>query len=153
MTRQNKLIFKTIDIKSAGTISESVKPYECPEISDSVARQELDIYFTLQAVDENVLLNGKIQGILTLACCRCLESFALPIDIKLAQAYPVTLEEINIEDEIRQQMILNTPQKPLCAPDCSGLCPQCGRNLNTGKCGCSAERVDPRWDSLKKLIK
>ena len=41
---------------------------------------------------------------------------------------------------------------PLCKPDCKGLCPQCGKNLNEGKCGCSARQVDPRLEILKKLI-
>ena len=49
-------------------------------------------------------------------------------------------------------ILLELPTKFLCKPDCKGLCHQCGKNLNEGKCGCSARQVDPRLEILKKLI-
>ena len=53
--------------------------------------------------------------------------------------------------EERVQMAL--PMKPLCRPDCRGLCPNCGEDLNSlnGPCGCVRDTVDPRWDALKAL--
>jgi len=53
--------------------------------------------------------------------------------------------------EERVQMAL--PMKPLCRPDCRGLCPDCGKDLNSlnGPCGCVRDTVDPRWDALKAL--
>ena len=43
------------------------------------------------------------------------------------------------------------PMKPLCKPDCKGLCPSCGKDLNLGACGCTHETIDPRWEALKAL--
>jgi uncharacterized protein len=51
--------------------------------------------------------------------------------------------------EERVQMTL--PMKPLCRPDCLGLCPTCGKDLNAGPCGCPSETVDPRWEALRAL--
>ena len=51
--------------------------------------------------------------------------------------------------EERVQVAL--PMKPLCRPDCRGLCPACGKDLNQGPCGCTHETVDPRWEALKGL--
>lgn len=144
---------KTEDIKSLGEISGFIDNYDCPEISDSTLKQNLSVKYSLREVDDNILLSGSISGSLTLACCRCLNSFEYPVNLKLSQVYPATLEEINLEEEIRQQVILNTPLKPLCGAECRGLCPNCGKNLNTGQCGCVEERSDHRWDALKKLIK
>ncbi|MFO7841307.1 MAG: DUF177 domain-containing protein, partial [Fidelibacterota bacterium] len=43
--------------------------------------------------------------------------------------------------------------KKLCSPDCKGLCPICGANLNHMNCSCKTENYDPRWDKLKELKK
>jgi len=51
--------------------------------------------------------------------------------------------------EERVQMAL--PMKPLCSPECKGLCPGCGKDLNQGPCGSSHEAVDPRWEALRAL--
>src|SRR5262245_36537710 len=49
----------------------------------------------------------------------------------------------------RVQMAL--PMKPLCRPDCRGLCPTCGKDLNLGACACKRDTVDPRWEALRGL--
>jgi uncharacterized protein len=51
--------------------------------------------------------------------------------------------------EERVQMAL--PMKPLCRPDCRGLCPGCGKDLNLGPCACAREGIDPRWEALRDL--
>jgi uncharacterized protein len=51
--------------------------------------------------------------------------------------------------EERVQMTL--PMKPLCRPDCRGLCPTCGNDLNVGPCACPSETVDARWEALRAL--
>jgi uncharacterized protein len=49
-----------------------------------------------------------------------------------------------------EQLQLNIPMKPLCRPDCAGLCPTCGADLNQTRCAC-AKSVDPRWAGLAVL--
>ncbi|MBU1147145.1 MAG: DUF177 domain-containing protein, partial [Candidatus Omnitrophica bacterium] len=44
---------------------------------------------------------------------------------------------LEIDDDIRQEIILDSPMKVVCRPDCKGLCPNCGQNLNVGKCECT----------------
>ena len=43
---------------------------------------------------------------------------------------------IDLDQDIREEIILDYPIKPLCRPDCKGLCPRCGKNLNEGGCSC-----------------
>jgi uncharacterized protein len=43
---------------------------------------------------------------------------------------------IDLNPDIREEIILVYPIKPLCSIDCKGLCPKCGKNLNEGKCNC-----------------
>ena len=56
-----------------------------------------------------------------------------------------------LEDVLREQVLLALPLKVTCCPDCKGLCPQCGRNLNQEQCGCTRELEDPRWAALKEV--
>lgn len=58
---------------------------------------------------------------------------------------------LDISDQVWERVILSLPIKVLCAPDCKGLCPQCGRPLKDGECGCSSEEIDPRLEILKAV--
>jgi uncharacterized protein len=52
---------------------------------------------------------------------------------------------------MREQFYLALPMKPLCRPDCQGLCPVCGKNRNVETCACQSEWVDPRMEALRRL--
>ena len=54
---------------------------------------------------------------------------------------------------VREEIIVSTPIAPLCKPDCAGLCPQCGQNLNLGTCNCELDDIDPRFAALLQLRK
>jgi uncharacterized metal-binding protein YceD (DUF177 family) len=43
---------------------------------------------------------------------------------------------IEINNDVREEILLNFPMKVLCAPGCKGLCQGCGRDLNLEKCDC-----------------
>ena len=60
-------------------------------------------------------------------------------------------EVLDTRPILLEQLQLNIPMKPLCRPDCQGLCPQCGADLNLGACGCGERQVDPRWAALAAL--
>ena len=60
-------------------------------------------------------------------------------------------DSLELEDVLREQMLLEVPIKTVCTEECKGLCPHCGRNLNTGECECAAKVSDPRWEALKGL--
>jgi uncharacterized protein len=47
-----------------------------------------------------------------------------------------------------EQLQLNIPMKPLCRPDCKGLCPVCGADRNVTACSCAAPAGDVRWAAL-----
>ena len=50
-----------------------------------------------------------------------------------------------------EQIILLIPIKPLCSPECKGLCPQCGTNLNYSSCDCPRCCIDSRMAALKNF--
>lgn len=77
-----------------------------------------------------------------------------PDELELSgeQLTTLTVEDdsIDLMSLIQEQILLQVPMKPLCRPDCKGLCGQCGANLNEGSCSC-APPTDPRWAALADL--
>lgn len=65
----------------------------------------------------------------------------------------VTGYALDLFSLVRDDILLELPIKHLCSDDCLGLCPQCGQNLNEGKCNCKKEAVDPRMAVLDELLK
>ena len=60
--------------------------------------------------------------------------------------------QLPLQELVEEDLILDQPSKILCREDCRGLCPQCGKDLNQGLCGCRQETVDPRLAILKQLL-
>jgi uncharacterized protein len=65
-------------------------------------------------------------------------------------AYPIENDALDLSPMVRDAVLLELPAAPLCRPDCKGLCPWCGTDLNERPCGCVAPR-DPRWANLDVL--
>jgi len=96
-------------------------------------------------------------------CYRCLEDavLVLPISVTEYQATAPDDEELTtpyVADEqlevsawARDAVALALPEKILCRPDCAGLCPECGKNLNDEPHEHEEDRADPRWDALEAL--
>jgi len=66
---------------------------------------------------------------------------------------PANMVDLELAEAVREEVILSQSPFALCKPDCRGLCPRCGRNLNEESCQCSTEEPDPRWDPLRGLNK
>ncbi len=56
--------------------------------------------------------------------------------------YPIEEDQIDLLPVLREHLILATPLQTLCQESCSGLCQECGSNLNEGVCGCCSP-VEP----------
>ena len=108
--------------------------------------------------DRGILARGTLEGKVNLLCSRCLALFDYPLKFEIAEeflpriemtsgvflppsedstAFPIDERHtIDLTEAIRQRALLALPMKPLCHPECAGLCPQCGANLNEGTCQC-----------------
>lgn len=82
----------------------------------------------------DVLLEAPVEY----TCSKCLSRFEDVFRKKFKIVREVRPAEIvEMDDEIRQEIILDYPMKIICKSECKGLCPNCGQNLNVGKCECS----------------
>lgn len=121
-----------------------------------------------------VALEGTLDARLELRCVRCLEPFEHPlrssfelilvaddpdagadeereVDEREALLFVAAEGRVELRDVVREQVYLNLPQKPLCRPDCRGLCPTCGADRNRLECGCRSEEIDDRLAPLLEL--
>jgi len=117
-----------------------------------------------------ILLTGKIEVPVEMDCARCLTPFKCHVTTDIFETYydkkkgppktsdndeeyiPFTGDDINIEPEVIKAVLLAIPIRALCDPECKGLCPQCGSNLNIETCTCRQENIDPRMAKLKELL-
>jgi uncharacterized protein len=97
------------------------------------------------------------------ACVRCLGDAVIEESLSLReyQATSPDTDELTtpylVDDRLdlsawaRDSLVLALPDKILCRPDCAGLCPVCGRDLNREPHAHDEEDVDPRWSALERL--
>lgn len=120
-----------------------------------------------------VALRGQLQAKLEVVCGRCLQPVELPISAAFSERFvrdvswaaeeqhelqPEDLdisvfdgEALELDDLVREELLLAVPVNVLCRDDCKGLCPSCGIDRNLKKCQCEIEEVDSRWQKLKEL--
>jgi len=136
------------------------------QVAEDLVLTPLQGSFTATRTTEGIYIQGELTSTVVQECVRCLEEAVLPIQIHIDDLffYPpweapkgefVVGENgfIDLAPLIRELSLLELPTKPLCRPDCQGLCQECGANLNEGDCGCVAETLDPRLTVLQQLLK
>ncbi len=137
--------------------------------------EDVDVSGSLKKTGKDIFLTGRIKTELSLECSRCLEPFRFPVatgvtahfvpeskagkehgevEVKTAEVDIEFYDErrVDITQPVRDQILLAVPLVYVCKKDCKGLCPHCGKNLNSGPCGCSEDTpIDPRLEVLKSL--
>ncbi len=119
------------------------------------------------------LVTLEIRGEVESSCRRCLGPARDPLeerlDLVLEVRQPGTprtgdragdlevvplrseLDPVDVGPAVREALFLAAQTFPLCRPDCRGICPGCGRDLNAEACVCVPFAPDPRWRGLEKL--
>lgn len=115
------------------------------------AEVEYDLH--VQIRNNALLVTGQLTTPVRLRCSRCLNHFAQHLRVEEFVVHrELTGEDfVDLTENIREDIILQLPQRALCRPDCPGLCPHCGTDLTTGACQCAPARVDLRWHALDQI--
>lgn len=113
-----------------------------------------------------LVLTADVEAKMHTQCARCLKDIVVDAGFSMEEHFVQSDKEtpedddtiafegytIEIDDAVRDNLIMNIHGRYLCSEDCKGLCPQCGADLNEGECSCNNEYIDPRWAGLADLI-
>lgn len=132
----------------------------------------IDLDITLESVVEGIWVSGTADVEVSAECSRCLDPVSWSESVALEQMYrypptdargaiidssdeddetpEVVDDTIDLEEPLRDAVVLALPLAPLCSPDCAGICPECGERLEDGPHDHPV--VDPRWSALGSLL-
>jgi uncharacterized protein len=127
----------------------------------------------VQLAGNEVFVNGHLDTRAEVECDRCLKAVEIPVSADFTLEYisgseyessgvaELTEAEmsvsvfdgngIDVDEIVKEQVLLAVPTRMLCREDCKGICPECGNDRNTGECNCVTNDIDPRWAALKNL--
>jgi uncharacterized protein len=120
-----------------------------------------------------ILTSGTFSTTAVVLCSRCSEPVSVPLSDSFTVLYTEAREAFGDEESelsgaemdvdimqddrldvtqlLRENVLLTLPLQPLCRPDCRGLCPRCGANLNESPCQCRVQDGDPGLLPLQQL--
>ena len=156
---------------------ETFQPGEI-DFSDAGVRQSDPLHVEgvaelLANTDGEIRIKGHLSAKMESACDRCLAMATFPLDCdfdlfyrpseSLALEEEVAIDEgeaemgfyagagIELEEILKEQILLLLPMQCVCSADCKGICPVCGRDRNQSSCDCRVQAADDRWSALRKI--
>lgn len=157
-----------------GTLREYIRTVPAPaqlghDVIGVPEGVDITLELRLESVTEGVLVTGRVAAPVTGQCARCLDPVADHLDVDVCElfayaasatdettgtdeVYRVAGERLDVEPVVRDAIVLALPWTPLCAPDCAGLCSECGQRMAELPAGHAHELTDPRWAGLVGLV-
>jgi len=117
----------------------------------------------LEAVSniDGVVVAGSISIPWSVACRRCLADVTGTATVDVEEiyqddvvdedAYAIEGDQIDLAPAVREYVLIELPDGPLCRDDCAGICPVCGADRNEAPCDCDNSVRDARWAALDDL--
>jgi len=161
------------DIPQGHSIIERREPASGLEIEAWCRPQgPLEVTLDVERREERLTLRGAVALDAEQDCARCARPFRFRLEsdvLLLAErrgtddaADEAVLEqdgevlyhdglELVLDAPLREALILEMPVTLLCRPECRGLCPHCGTDLNEETCSCAPPAGDPRREALQDL--
>ena len=99
-------------------------------------RAPLKLAARITRITNALTVDLNIHAVIFADCSRCLSEFEWVFnkDVQLAYFLDSSDVFIDLKPNIREEIILDYPIKPLCSINCKGLCTKCGKNKNEGGC-------------------
>jgi len=129
-----------------------------PETADA----ELAVQRATSGLVFHVRLGVDVHG----PCMRCLDDAVAHVRVDVREYHDaeatgdeelrsdyVADEQLELSAWARDSVALALPDPILCRPDCAGLCPACGKNLNVQPHVHEEAATDPRWAALDALAR
>jgi uncharacterized protein len=142
-------------------------PFEFDKIKagDDLELRDFSGAVQIGRTPQGLLMTGHFAGETTLECARCVKAFSQSIAWDMTELYAFNEKsvsdsglivpedaQIDLQPLIREYALLEVPINPICKPDCKGLCPVCGQDLNIQDCGHRPQEDESPFSILKKLL-
>src|SRR5690606_5023058 len=118
----------------------------------------IDLDLVARSTIDGVVVTGTISVPWRAACRRCLAEVSGVVVAEVdelfrgepddEEAEPIVGDQIDLAPVVRQTVLLEMPEAPLCREDCAGICPVCGADRNIDPCDCDTSVRDERWAVL-----
>ncbi len=128
------------------SLEETAGPFELGA-EEVVLVKPVSISGSIVADAEGISVRGALKTAIKAECARCLKPLTEPLDAEFNvrfhksaaggdddEIYLYEGDALDITDMIKDHVLLAVPIQCLCGPECKGLCPICGANLNEGGC-------------------
>jgi uncharacterized protein len=126
----------------------------------------------LARTNRGLLVDAGFRTALAMECARCLREIEVPIEVEIQEEALPSIDihsgqpiaaaegdddllrlsdhhELDLEQTLREGILLAEPIAPLCREDCPGLCPVCGERLEEGSHEHPDDEIDPRLEALR----
>ena len=124
--------------------------------------QPLHLSLLLESVHEGILATGTVTTEARAECVRCLDPVTVPIQAPIqelfaylpdeAYDYLVVQDSIDLDQVVRDQVVVELPFQPVCSPDCPGLDPATGVKRDASSGSVEDAPIDPRWAKLHDVF-
>lgn len=125
-------------------------------LTDDAGYMRLSLTATLPYRGQCARCLEPVEGVFTLEFERTVAAEGSMTEERLAEmddAYVMIRGgQLDVDQLLREELLMCFPMRLLCREDCKGLCPKCGKPLNEGDCTCSQKEIDPRLAVLQKWV-
>jgi uncharacterized protein len=110
--------------------------------------------FRLEATSDGIVARGTVRFVRHLTCNRCLTEWNEDASVEFLEVFEEVDAggRIDLGQTLLDEVALSLPVAPLCSPDCLGLCPNCGTDLNTNPCSGHPDEVSSPFGALQQLL-
>jgi uncharacterized protein len=141
-----------------------LEPFHLGGQSYAASPARLPVELEVAQPGSATMIDLRLHAILVGPCMRCLGHAEVGADVAAREFHDpdarpgdelrsdyVVEGQLQVGSWARDAIALEIPEQILCRPDCAGLCPVCGRDLNVEPHEHAEREPDPRWATLADL--
>lgn len=130
-------------------------------LGEASVQGEMTVEGAISGTVDGVEVTFRARAVADLRCVRCLAEWSEPIEARGNQHFSrvpdedgraIVSGEVDVGEAAREEIAYALPPAPLCRPDCQGLCPVCGTDLNEDPCDGHGEETDSPFAVLRELF-
>ncbi len=164
----------SLDLAKGPFEKELAVPFDVAEVTVAGEARKVEgpeeVSLHLVFDGSHLSVDGGCDCSVTYPCDRCLTDTVVDSPVEISLDFPVSDGHIQVTPDdpedfvenghiidisavIAEELLIGKPGKVLCRPDCKGICPVCGQNLNEGTCNCDRTVPDPRMQQFQDVFK